>query len=187
VARSADLQAFTPAERRIIRRCRTPAAAQAFLNGLPYNTEPPPGGATLRSFRGVVRHRSWHGRFPHAHRTFQFNGRRGDRLFERQSQRHSCIIAGTHEDVMLPLGPRAARGSAQIVGARAQLLNAEPPLRVAVQHVRRFAIRRLPQNLRPGNRRAFRVDHLAAQAARLLLRDLGHLRPRARGHKCSNT
>jgi hypothetical protein len=28
---------------------------QAFLNRLPYNTEPPPGGATLRSFRGVVR------------------------------------------------------------------------------------------------------------------------------------
>ena len=46
---------FTPAERRIIRRCRTPAAVQAFLNRLPYNTEPPPGGATLRSFRGVVR------------------------------------------------------------------------------------------------------------------------------------
>ena len=32
VARSAELQAFTPAERRIIRRCRTPAAVQAFLN-----------------------------------------------------------------------------------------------------------------------------------------------------------
>jgi hypothetical protein len=46
---------FTPAERRIIRRCRTPEAVQAFLNRLPYNTEPPPGGATLRSFRGVVR------------------------------------------------------------------------------------------------------------------------------------
>ena len=60
VARSADLQAFTPAERRIIRRCRTPAAVQAFLNGLPYNTEPPPGGATLRSFRGVVRYRTAH-------------------------------------------------------------------------------------------------------------------------------
>jgi hypothetical protein len=60
VARSADLQAFTPAERRIIRRCRTPAAVQAFLNGLPYNTEPAPGGATLRSFRGVVRHGTAH-------------------------------------------------------------------------------------------------------------------------------
>jgi hypothetical protein len=60
VARSADLQAFTPAERRIIRRCRTPAAVQAFLNRLPYNTEPAPGGATLRSFRGVVRHGTAH-------------------------------------------------------------------------------------------------------------------------------
>ena len=48
--------AFTAAERRIIRRCGTPAAVQRFLNRLPYNTEPPPGGATLRSFRGVVRH-----------------------------------------------------------------------------------------------------------------------------------
>ena len=39
----------------MIRRCRTPAAVQRYLNGLPYNNEPPPGGATLRSFRGVVR------------------------------------------------------------------------------------------------------------------------------------
>ena len=27
---------------------------QRYLNNLPYNNEPPPGGATLRSFRGVV-------------------------------------------------------------------------------------------------------------------------------------
>ena len=60
MARSEALQAFTPAERRIIRRCRTPAAVQAFLNALPYNTEPAPGGATLRSFRGVVRHATAH-------------------------------------------------------------------------------------------------------------------------------
>ncbi len=52
--------AFTPAERRVIRRCRTPAAVQAYLNELPYNTEPPPGGATLRSFRGVVRTATTH-------------------------------------------------------------------------------------------------------------------------------
>ena len=52
--------AFTPAERRIVRRLRTPAAVQAFLNRLPYNSEPPPGGATLRSFRGVVRHGAAH-------------------------------------------------------------------------------------------------------------------------------
>jgi hypothetical protein len=51
---------FTPAERRIIRKLRTPAAVQAYLNRLPYNTEPPPGGATLRSFRGVVRHGTAH-------------------------------------------------------------------------------------------------------------------------------
>ena len=29
---------------------------QRYLNRLPYNNEPPPAGATLRSFRGVVRH-----------------------------------------------------------------------------------------------------------------------------------
>jgi hypothetical protein len=52
--------AFTPAERRLIRRLRTPAAVQAYLNRLPYNTEPPPGRATLRSFRGVVRHGTAH-------------------------------------------------------------------------------------------------------------------------------
>ncbi len=50
------LSAFSPAERRIIRRLRTPSAVQEFLNALPYNTEPPPERAKLRSFRGVVRH-----------------------------------------------------------------------------------------------------------------------------------
>ncbi len=46
---------FTAAERRIVDRLRTPLQVQRFLNALPYNTEPPPGGPTLRSFRGVVR------------------------------------------------------------------------------------------------------------------------------------
>jgi hypothetical protein len=50
-----SLSAFTPRERRIIRRLRTPTQVQRYLNRLPYNTEPAPGGATLRSFRGVVR------------------------------------------------------------------------------------------------------------------------------------
>ena len=54
------LSAFTPAERRLIGRLRTPLAVQRYLNGLPYNTEPPPGRATLRSFRGIVRHGSAH-------------------------------------------------------------------------------------------------------------------------------
>jgi hypothetical protein len=46
--------AFTPRERRLIAKLRTPAAVQAYLNALPYNQEPG-GRATLRSFRGVVR------------------------------------------------------------------------------------------------------------------------------------
>lgn len=54
------LAAFTPAERRLIQRLRTPLAVQQYLNDLPYNDEPPPGGATLRSFRGVVRHGTAH-------------------------------------------------------------------------------------------------------------------------------
>ncbi len=54
------LSAFTPAERRLVRRLRTPRDVQAFLNALPYNTEPPPGGPTLRSFRGVVGRHSAH-------------------------------------------------------------------------------------------------------------------------------
>jgi hypothetical protein len=45
---------FTPRERRLIARLRTPRQVQQFLNALPYNTEPPPGGPTLRSFRRVV-------------------------------------------------------------------------------------------------------------------------------------
>ncbi len=53
-----SLSAFTPEERRLIRRLRTPTLVQRFLNSLPYNTEPPPGRATLRSFRGVIRRRT---------------------------------------------------------------------------------------------------------------------------------
>ena len=52
--------AFTPAERRIIDRLRTPLAVQRWLNRLPYNNEPPPGRATLRSLRGVVSHNTAH-------------------------------------------------------------------------------------------------------------------------------
>jgi hypothetical protein len=51
--------AFTPGERRLVAGLRTPLDVQRFLNRLPYNTEPG-GRATLRSFRGVVRHRSAH-------------------------------------------------------------------------------------------------------------------------------
>jgi hypothetical protein len=46
--------ALTPAERRIADTLRTPAAVQAWLNSLPYNTEK--DGGTQRSFRGVIRH-----------------------------------------------------------------------------------------------------------------------------------
>ena len=52
--------AFTPRERRLIERLRTPAAVQRFLNTLPYNTDHPAGQPTLRSFRGVVRHQTAH-------------------------------------------------------------------------------------------------------------------------------
>jgi hypothetical protein len=48
------LSDFTPAERRIIKRLRTPFAVQTFLNELPYNNEPG-GRATQRTFRSVVR------------------------------------------------------------------------------------------------------------------------------------
>jgi hypothetical protein len=55
-----DALSFTLAERRLIRQLRTPAAVQRFLNALPYNTEPPPERAKLRSLRGVLRHRTAH-------------------------------------------------------------------------------------------------------------------------------
>jgi len=51
-------QAFTAAERRLIRRLRTPAAVQRFLNRLPYNTER--GRETLRSFRQMLAHGTAH-------------------------------------------------------------------------------------------------------------------------------
>jgi len=50
--------AFTRTERRLIERLRTPADVQQYLNDLPYNNEP--DGATLRSFRGVVRNGTAH-------------------------------------------------------------------------------------------------------------------------------
>lgn len=50
---------FSSRERRLIARLRTPLAVQRYLNSLPYNQEPG-GRATLRSFRGVVRHRCAH-------------------------------------------------------------------------------------------------------------------------------
>jgi len=46
---------FSARERRLVRRLRTPLDVQRYLNALPYNQEPG-GRATLRSFRGVVRH-----------------------------------------------------------------------------------------------------------------------------------
>jgi hypothetical protein len=54
------LTAFTPRERRVIRRLPTPTQVQRYLNALPYNNEPPPGRATLRSFRGVVKQGTAH-------------------------------------------------------------------------------------------------------------------------------
>jgi len=52
--------AFTPAERRVIDRLTTPDAVQRYLNRLAYNTEPPPGGPMLRTFRSVVATRTAH-------------------------------------------------------------------------------------------------------------------------------
>ena len=46
---------FSPGERRLLAQLRTPLRVQRHLNRLPYNNEPG-GRATLRSFRGVVRH-----------------------------------------------------------------------------------------------------------------------------------
>jgi hypothetical protein len=46
---------FSSSERRLVSQLRTPLDVQRYLNRLPYNQEPH-GRATLRSFRGVVRH-----------------------------------------------------------------------------------------------------------------------------------
>jgi hypothetical protein len=52
------LASFTPAERRLIARLRTPNLVQRYLNRLPYNTEPK--GETLRSSRQVLRRHTAH-------------------------------------------------------------------------------------------------------------------------------
>ena len=52
------LHEFTPAERALIARLRTPLVVQRWLRALPYNYEQE--GETLRSFRGVVRARRAH-------------------------------------------------------------------------------------------------------------------------------
>jgi hypothetical protein len=49
---------FTPRERALVARLRTPAAVQRWLNALPYNAERQ--GETQRSFRSVVRTGSAH-------------------------------------------------------------------------------------------------------------------------------
>jgi hypothetical protein len=49
---------FTPRERQLIRRLRSPADVQRYLNRLPYNTEK--SGDSLRSFRQVVRRKTVH-------------------------------------------------------------------------------------------------------------------------------
>ena len=51
---STSRRTFSPQERRLIARLKTPLDVQRYLNRLPYNQEPH-GRATLRSFRGVVR------------------------------------------------------------------------------------------------------------------------------------
>jgi hypothetical protein len=60
VRRSRRLGGFTARERRLITRLNTPARVQAYLNALPYNTEPPPDCPTLRTFRGVVARHTAH-------------------------------------------------------------------------------------------------------------------------------
>jgi hypothetical protein len=50
---------FSARERHLIARLRSPRLVQRYLNALPYNNEPG-GRATLRSFRGVVRHHCAH-------------------------------------------------------------------------------------------------------------------------------
>lgn len=52
------LSAFTPRERALIARLRTPRTVQRWLNGMPYNAES--GGETQKSFRQVVRTGSAH-------------------------------------------------------------------------------------------------------------------------------
>lgn len=51
-------EAFTDEEWEVVRTHRTPLQVQRYLSALPYNREK--RGATLRTFRGVVRHREAH-------------------------------------------------------------------------------------------------------------------------------
>ncbi len=54
----ARLSLLTRGERRVVTRCGTPERVQRWIRSLPYNWER--HGFTLRSFRGVVRHRTAH-------------------------------------------------------------------------------------------------------------------------------
>src|SRR5438309_646153 len=53
--RQDQLPQFSRRERTLVAQLDTPSKVQRYLNSRPYNTEPH-GRATLRSFRGVVRH-----------------------------------------------------------------------------------------------------------------------------------
>ncbi|HUR34098.1 MAG TPA: hypothetical protein VM032_09915 [Vicinamibacterales bacterium] len=52
------MTSFTPRERKLVARLRTPQQVQSYLNRLPYNYER--HGGTLRTFRGVVQHGQAH-------------------------------------------------------------------------------------------------------------------------------
>ena len=53
-------QRLTARERQVVDEHRTPLHVQRFFNRLPYNIQSSARGATLRSFRGVVRHWTAH-------------------------------------------------------------------------------------------------------------------------------
>jgi hypothetical protein len=58
LTRAPPRSAFTPAERGLVERLRTPEQVQRWLSDLPYNWERQ--GETARTFRGVVRRRTAH-------------------------------------------------------------------------------------------------------------------------------
>lgn len=57
-AKSPGKEAFTAAEWNLIRRLNTPAKVQRYFSAMPYNREK--DGATLRSFREVIKHKEAH-------------------------------------------------------------------------------------------------------------------------------
>src|SRR5689334_8788838 len=82
-----------------------------------------------------------------------------------QSQRDSGHLTHGNPDVVLPVRNHTQTLSAHVIEPLANSGDAEITISIGTQRVRRFAIRRLPEDLRIGHGRTLGVEYDAIQNA----------------------